>query len=274
MLDSRAAGLGDHVARGLRRRDVAVPDDRDGAHGPPRPSVSRRGVDRAREALRPRAAVDEDGRNACVLEGPREVRRRDVLVVPAEAHLRRHRDSYRGHHPPHELSGLAELRHHRRASTDLRHLLDWAAHVDVDGLGSPWPRTSRPRRASLPGTLPKSWIREGAVLGAGFDELQGRAGLRSIRSARFQGPVVAQPKAADLAQRHPHRQVCVAGQRGEAEVRGRSQSRRCAFLPRTWLRRDSSATGKCPRYRARRAAFMRARPSASVDLGQPKLMRT
>src|SRR5437870_5627983 len=90
-------------------------------------------VDGAAEALCARAAVDDDGGDAGLLELAREVGRAPAGVVPAQTHLHGHGDTDSLNDRAHQVNRTGNIAHEGRAATAARDLVDRAAHVDIDG---------------------------------------------------------------------------------------------------------------------------------------------
>src|SRR5207302_6896630 len=90
--DAGAARRPQHSLRVGDTADVTVADDGNALdrlhHG-----ANAVQADRAAKALRPRASVNDDGRNTRLLERAGEVRGAPARLVPAEAHLDGHRDA-------------------------------------------------------------------------------------------------------------------------------------------------------------------------------------
>ncbi len=213
---ARAAGLGQHVLRGLGRGDVAVADDRDFLHRR-HDRADAREIHRAGEALGPRAAMHENRRDPGVLQHGGEIGGGEVVLVPTEAHLGRDGNLHRVHHAAHELRRLGELGHHGRPAADADDLLHRAAHVDVH-------RRDAQRLDQRGGVA--HLLRHGAeelhgeqfLRRAGPDELQRPRVLLEQRTGVDEiggGPV----EAADFADDEPEGQVGVARQRREKQIR-------------------------------------------------------
>src|SRR5204863_5738194 len=81
-----AASCIDHMLRCLRRGDVAIADHRNGLYGFYDGTNSVQ-VDSPAKTLLPGASVHEDRGHPDVFQCPREFRRCEVLIVPAEPHL-------------------------------------------------------------------------------------------------------------------------------------------------------------------------------------------
>src|SRR5262249_19319800 len=106
-----AAGLIEHFSGSCWSSDIAVADDGhapNGANDCPNSGE----VYRSAKALLAGATMDEDCRNAYILECAGEVGRGEVLFVPAEAHLGADRDLDGVDHALHEGGGFREFRHH------------------------------------------------------------------------------------------------------------------------------------------------------------------
>ena len=250
-----AAGLVKHVLGRFGCRDVAIANDGDFFHGRHHGADAGE-IDGAAEPLGARAAMHKNGGDSGVLQHAGEVGRREIVFVPAEPHLGGDGDLHGGHHAAHKRRGLVQLGHHRGAAADAGDLLHGAAHVDVhrgdaerlDHLG---------RVAHLLGHRAEELHGEQLLGRAGADHLQGPrvllnqgAGVDEIG----RGPV----ESADFAHDEPERQVGVARQRREKEIRIKL------------VGPDAHGVAQ----RAPRARFMRARASASVARGQPKFSRT
>jgi hypothetical protein len=113
------------------RAHVAVAEDRDALD-----RLDHRAnaivLDAAGKALGARAAVDGHRGDPDLLELAREKRSALVRVIPAQAHLHGHRDLDRLHDTLHQLDGAGGVAQQGRAATAAGHLVDGAAHVDVD----------------------------------------------------------------------------------------------------------------------------------------------
>jgi len=205
---------------------------RDSAHATHAPENPRRGLcGRGRKTRRAR-----------LLQHPGQIRGRDVLGVPAEAHLAVTRDPTAPTIRRTRFAVLRQLGHHCRAPTDRRHLLHrqpmWMSTACA-------PISSQMTAASRisSGPAPKSWMEEGAVPRARLYELE-RGGLRSISERALtrlgRGPF----RGPQLAQVHPHREVeCRPASGREEEVRIEPRIVGCACPPRTMRRPDAAATG-------------------------------
>src|SRR5436309_11954819 len=86
-----AAGFINHLAGSFGSDDVAVADDRNGLdclHD--RADTGK--VHNTPKALLAGAAMDENPRDTCVFESARQIRRSDVVVIPAQPHFGSDRD--------------------------------------------------------------------------------------------------------------------------------------------------------------------------------------
>ena len=86
------------------------------------------------------AAVHGDRRRAGVRDQARHERRVDLVLVPAGAHLHRHRDLHRPRHRADDRAPRARVAHQAAAGVVLGDLGHRAAHVDVDDV-APMPST-------------------------------------------------------------------------------------------------------------------------------------
>ncbi len=165
--------------------------------------------------------MDENRGDAGVLQRAGQVRRGEVLVVPAEPHLGGDRDFHGVDHAADKRGGFVQFGHHGRAAADVADLADGAAHVDVNGRDAA--RFEHLRRVA-------HFLRHGAeeldgqrrVGGAGLDELEGlfaflqqRAGVDQVGGA--------QADAADFAHDEAEGQVGVTRQRRKEQIRCQRQ---------------------------------------------------
>ena len=135
--------------------------------------------------------MHDHGRDADLLEGTGQGRRGQRLVVPPQPHLDRHRNVHGIDHRGDQIDGPIGLAHQGRAAARLDHLVDRAAHVDIDG--------RRPVVDDPPGGLlhlgdddPVDLDRQRAILLAGLGQLEGPPPLSIIDRALTRS-VVARP---------------------------------------------------------------------------------
>ena len=76
--------------------------------------------------------MDNDGRDADLLERAREARRRELRLVPAKPHLDSDGKLHRLDDGAYGLNRAIDIAHHRRAAAAFCDLVDRATHVDVD----------------------------------------------------------------------------------------------------------------------------------------------
>ena len=155
--------------------------------------------------------MHENGGRARVFQDARQVRRSQVLIIPAQAHFGGDGDFDGLDHAAHQLRRFVHLRHHGRAAANAADLAHRAAHVNIDR-----------RHADgfkICGGI-AHFLRDGAekldgqrlVGGAGFDEFEGfgisfqeRAGVDKIGGGEVQ--------LADFAHDQAERQVGITCQR-------------------------------------------------------------
>ncbi len=79
-----------------------------------------------------------DGKRRCpgILHHPRKGPGVALLLVPAGAHLDRHRDAHGLRHRTNDGGGMLGLAHQAATGVVLRDLGDGASHVDVDDVGA------------------------------------------------------------------------------------------------------------------------------------------
>ena len=209
------AGFVEHLLRRLGRDDVAITDNRNGFHHiHHRPDA--REVHRSAEALFARAAMHEDRCHAHVFERAGEVRRGEVLVVPAEAHLGGDGNLERIDHAFDQRGRLVQLGHHRRAAAAPRDLVDRAAHVDIHR-GNAGGFEIRRGVAHFLGHGPKELHGKRLVCGPGLDEFEGLVAFFEQRTG-VDEVGGTQADAADFAHDEPERQVGVTRQRREKQI--------------------------------------------------------
>ena len=222
-----AAGFVEHLLRGLRRDDVAVADDGNVFHG--FDDLADAGeIHRAAETLLARPAMNENRGDAGVLQRARQIRRGQIVVVPAEPHLGGDGNFHGVDHAADERGGFVQFGHHGRAAADVADLADGTAHVDVHGRERRAIRACAPRRAFPPGTEPKSWTASGESAGrvsislnAFGIFLEQRAGVDQVGGA--------EADAADFAHDEPEGQVGVTRQRREKQIGLQASASRCAL---------------------------------------------
>ena len=215
---ARAARRFEHVLGCDRRGDVAVADDGDRPHrGDHRADAGE--VHRAGKALGARPSVHEDRGHADVLEHAREVRCGQVVVVPAEPHLRGHGNPHRLDHAPHQRRGLGQFGHHRGPAADFDHFFHRAAHVDIDRFRADFLAENR-RVAHFLRHAAEELDGQRPVLARGRHQperrriaLQQRTGVHQIRRSPRQ--------ATEFPHGQAHGQIGVSGKRRQKEVRGK-----------------------------------------------------
>ena len=221
------AAAGTHEGRNvLRLGDVAVADDGDGTHcvhhlADPFP------VGGAAEELDRPAAMDRDRGNACRLQVARQLRRHEMLRIPAQAHLGGDRHAPVGmpahgfHDALGQLHRAAGVAQEERTAVLLRHLVHRAAHVDVDEL-----------RAVVDG--PARRLRQRVVPvavelhAAGLVEPVGGCQFHALGGAAQDGGAVEEvgagkPHAALLTAEDAEGQVAVAGDGRKKQRRFQAQ---------------------------------------------------
>ena len=173
-------------------------------------------VDRAAEALLARAAMHKNGGHARLFQHARQVRRRQILLIPTQPHFRRHGNFHRLDHAAHQARRWLQFRHHGRAAAHAADLAHRAAHVDIHRRHADGFEIAAASRISS-GTEPKSWTARGWSAGrvsislrALAIFLQQRAGVDQIGRGEVQ--------PADFAHRQPERQVGVTRQRRKKQV--------------------------------------------------------
>ena len=134
--DHQSVGLrlGERLARIFQRHDVAIGDDRDchrRLHRADEPPVRFALVE-----LAARAAMHRDHADAAILRDPGQARRVAAVVVPAGAHLERHRKIDRLDRGFENARGVKFVAHQRRAGVTVHHLFHRAAEIDVDDGGA------------------------------------------------------------------------------------------------------------------------------------------
>ena len=211
----RAACLVEHPLRRLHRRHIAIADDRNPLHRL-RHRADARQIHRAAEPLLARPPMHEDRRHPHILQHAREVRRREILVIPAETHLRRHGNLHGIHHALHQRGGFLVLHHHRRAAAHAEDLLHGTTHVDVDARHAALLEEHR-RVAHLLRHRAEELHRQRPVLRVRLDELEGLRILLQQRP-RIHQVRGRQVQPAQLAQREAKRQVRVTRQRREKQI--------------------------------------------------------
>ena len=132
--DAVGAGCVERRIDFLEGRDVAIDDDRD---------LDRRLdlVDKAPiggpgKHLAAGAAVHSDHANAAGFGNVREAGRVALVIVPAGAHLQRHRQIDRLDRRFEDAGRLQFVAHQRRPGMAAHHLLDRATEIDVDQAGA------------------------------------------------------------------------------------------------------------------------------------------
>ena len=174
-------------------------------------------IDATAKSLLARAPMNENGGGAGVFERARQIGRSDVLVIPAEPHLGRDRNSYSVDHSADESCGLIEFGHHGGTTANAADFLHRTSHVDVDGRNTQ--RLQRHRSIThFLGHRTEELHRQRAIGRAGFNELQGfgifleeRTRIHEIRRGEVQAP--------NLTHGQSKRQVRVAGQRRQKQAR-------------------------------------------------------
>jgi hypothetical protein len=185
---ARAACFLEHHFGRLRRGDVAIADDGNArtacttARMPARLTVPPK-------TLLARAAMHKNRRRARVFQRARQVRRRQVFVVPAQPHFGGDRNFHRVHHAAHQRGGFVQLGHHGRAAADAADLAHRAAHVDVHRRHADGFQIGR-RVAHFLRHGAEQLHRQRPVRGAGFDQLE-RLGIFSRSERALTRSVVA-----------------------------------------------------------------------------------
>src|SRR5690349_14482671 len=125
-----ATGFFDHLFRRFWRRHVAIANHRDDFYRPGHGADPRK-VDCAAETLFAGAPMHEDRRHTDIFKSTGQIWRRDVLIIPSEAHLGGDRYFDCVHHALDQPRGPAKFRHHRRTAAYAADLAHRASHVDV-----------------------------------------------------------------------------------------------------------------------------------------------
>jgi hypothetical protein len=198
-----------------RRGDVAVADDGNAADGPHDCGDAGQ-VDRAAEALLARAAMHENRGRARVFQDARQVRRRQILIIPAQAHFGGDGNFDGLDHAAHQravLSNSVIMAEPPPTRQTLRTGQPMLISTDATPMDSRYAAASR----ISSGTEPKSWTASGLVGGAGFDQLEGfgisfqeRAGVDQVGGGEVQ--------PADFAHDQAERQVGVTCQRRQKQI--------------------------------------------------------
>ena len=204
-----------HVHCRLGRRHVAIANHRD------RPRrlhhlANARKIHRAREPLLPGPPMNKYPGDAGILQRPDQVWGCQIVVIPTQAHLGRHRDTQRIHHRPHQMLRPFVLHHHRRTATHPTHLAHRASHVDVDGTHPPLLQHHR-RIAHLLGHGTEQLHRQRPIVLIGFNELEG-LGIFLDERPRVDQIGRRQIEAPNLPRHQTERQVRVARQRRQKQV--------------------------------------------------------
>ena len=177
-----------------------------GVPAPLRPPADRVAVRDARVELRARAPVHREQLGALFHRQARELRRDQLALVPADAHLDRQRSAEAAAHRAHDRGGARQVAQQRRARAVANELLDRAADVEVDPDGA--------LALELAAGLAED-------LGLGAEELEGAGRLaRRVRSRRrrFGPPLRVLGDPASVRQRAP---ACFAiSRKGRFETPG------------------------------------------------------